>query len=156
MLSPSESDTEITLGTFDYNEYFPSGNRAQEINRLQAGRTDTKAPIFRDFAELWFDEKQMEWRQSHIKTVRLTLEKHLLPNFAKQEVSAICKADILAFRSALGKVPGQKGQSLSATRINHIMTPLRMILNEAAAPRLCWELTKPFSAAARNHFAASV
>ncbi len=29
-------EAEITLGTFDYNEYFPSGNRAQEINRLLA------------------------------------------------------------------------------------------------------------------------
>ncbi|MBP9961346.1 MAG: DUF3596 domain-containing protein, partial [Pseudomonas sp.] len=125
-------EAEITLGTFDYNEYFPSGSQAQVISRLKAGRGDSKVPIFRDFAELWFDEKQMEWRQSHTKTVRLTLEKHLLPNFGKQEVSAITKADVLAFRSALGKVPGQKGQSLSATRINHIMTPLRMILNEAA------------------------
>ena len=134
-------DAEITLGTFDYNEYFPSGSQAQVIGRLQTGRADSKVPIFRDFAELWFDEKQMEWRQSHTKTVRLTLEKHLLPNFGKQEVSAITKADILAFRSTLGKVPGQKSQSLSAARINHIMTPLRMILNEAADR---FEFTSPF------------
>lgn len=134
-------EAEITLGTFDYNEYFPSSGRAEEISRLQAGRADSKVPIFRDFANLWFDEKKMEWRESHIKTVRLTLEKYLLPNFGKHEVSAITKAGILAFRSALGKVPGQKSQSLSATRINHIITPLRMILNEAAGR---FDFTSPF------------
>ncbi|MDO2316471.1 N-terminal phage integrase SAM-like domain-containing protein, partial [Escherichia coli] len=86
-------------------------------------------PLFRDFAELWFEEMRVEWRESHAKTVRLTLDKHLLPEFGKKEVSAITKAALLSFRSALGKVPGQKGQSLTATRINHIMTPLRMILS---------------------------
>lgn len=134
-------EAEITLGTFNYNEYFPSGSQVQAIGKLQAGRSDIKAPRFGEFAELWFDEKCMEWRQSHINTVRQTLNKHLLPHFGKQEVSAITKADILAFRSVLGKVPGQKGQSLSATRINHIMTPLRMILNEAADR---FEFTSPF------------
>lgn len=47
----------------------------------------------------------------------------------------------MSFRSALGKVPGQKGQSLTATRINHIMTPLRMILSEAADR---FEFTSPY------------
>lgn len=134
-------EAEITLGTFDYNEYFPQSSLTKEISRLQAGRTGPKAPAFRDFAELWFDEKEMEWRDSHTKTVRLTLEKYLLPSFGKQEVSAITKADILAFRSTLGKVPGQRSQSLSATRVNHILTPLRMILNEAADR---FEFTSPY------------
>lgn len=58
-----------------------------------------------------------------------------------KEVSAITKAELLSFRSALGKVPGQKGQSLTATRINHIMTPLRMILSEAADR---FEFTSPY------------
>lgn len=113
-------EAEITLGTFDYNEYFPQSGRADELSRLKAGISRLKVPQFKDFAQLWFDEKKMEWRDSHTNTVRLTLEKYLLPTFGKQEVSAITKADILAFRSALGKVPGQKGQSLTATRINHI------------------------------------
>ncbi len=125
-------EAEITLGSFDYATYFPQSSRLQEIGRLQAHCALLKTPLFRDFAELWFEEMKVEWRDSHIKTVRLTLDRYLLPEFGKKEVSSITKAEILAFRSALGKVPGQKGQALSATRINHIMTPLRMILSEAA------------------------
>ncbi|MBN0070401.1 integrase, partial [Pseudomonas aeruginosa] len=85
--------------------------------------------------------KRVEWRDTHTTTVRQTLDKHLLPAFGKKEVSAITKAELLSFRSALGKVPGQKGQSLTATRINHIMTPLRMILSEAADR---FEFTSPY------------
>ncbi len=136
-------EAEITLGSFDYGTYFPHSARVQEFSRLKAGCTLKNSPLLKDFAELWFDEKKIEWRDSHTKTIRLTLDKHLLPAFGKKEVSAITKADILAFRSALGKVPGQKGQSLSATRINHIMTPLRMILNEAADR---FEFTSPYLA----------
>jgi integrase len=134
-------EAEITLGSFDYATYFPQSSKVQEFNRLQAGCVSLKTPLFKGFAELWFDEKRVEWRDTHIKTVRLTLDKHLLPGFGKKEVSAITKAEILAFRSALGKVPGQKDQTLSATRINHIMTPLRMILSEAADR---FEFTSPY------------
>lgn len=134
-------EAEITLGSFDYATYFPQSSKVQEFNRLQAGCASLKTPLFKGFAELWFDEKRVEWRDTHIKTVRLTLDKHLLPGFGKKEVSAITKAEILAFRSALGKVPGQKDQTLSATRINHIMTPLRMILSEAADR---FEFTSPY------------
>ncbi|WOI75545.1 site-specific integrase [Pseudomonas aeruginosa] len=130
-----------TLGSFDYATYFPQSSKVLEISRLQAGCASLKTPLFRDFAELWFEEMRVEWRESHAKTVRLTLDKHLLPEFGKKEVSAITKAEILSFRSALGKVPGLKGQALSATRINHIMTPLRMILSEAADR---FEFTSPY------------
>lgn len=134
-------EAEITLGTFNYATYFPQSSKVHEFKRLQAGCTLLRTPPFKDFAELWFDEMRVEWRDTHTKTVRLTLNKHLLPEFGKKEVSAITKAEILSFRSVLGKVPGQKGQCLSATRINHIMTPLRMILSEAADR---FEFTSPY------------
>ena len=71
----------------------------------------------------------------------LTLDKHLLPEFGKKRSAPSPKQNFCPFRSALGKVPGQKGQSLTATRINHIMTPLRMILSEAADR---FEFTSPY------------
>jgi integrase len=73
-----------------------------------------------------------QWRQSHYDTVQLTLRKYLKPAFGEKEIGCITKADILEFRSSLTKVRNRQGNTLSATRINHIMTPLRMILNEAA------------------------
>ena len=134
-------EAEITLGIFDYATYFPQSSKVQELNRLQAGCVSLKTPMFKNFAELWFEEMRVEWRDTHANTVRLTLDKHLLPEFGKKEISTITKAELLSFRSALGKLPGQKGQSLTATRINHIMTPLRMILSEASDR---FEFTSPY------------
>ncbi|MDF5852378.1 DUF3596 domain-containing protein [Pseudomonas aeruginosa] len=51
-------EAEITLGTFDYNEYFPQSGRADELSRLKAGISRLKVPQFKDFAQLWFDEKR--------------------------------------------------------------------------------------------------
>ena len=95
-------EAEITLGVFDYATYFPQSSKVAEFNRLQAGCAQLRTPLFKDFAERWFDEKRVEWRDTHTKTVRLTLDKYLLPEFGKKEVSAITKAEILSFRSALG------------------------------------------------------
>jgi len=137
-------EAEITLGTFNYRSYFPESKQALKFesegaNPIQ-GRTSNAQPAqtseaisFKDFAEEWFGENEVRWRRSYRETVRGTLDKHLIPTFADKAVDQITKADILKFRSSLAKVPGNKNkESLTATRINHILTPLRMILNEAA------------------------
>ena len=136
-------EAEITLGSFDYARYFPNSPMAQRLTAPQPGHGPAGAsPRFAQFADTWADEMRVQWRRSHYDTVRLTLRKYLIPRFGKQEVGRITKADILDFRSSLAKVPGRKGQaSLSAERINHIMTPLRMILNEAANR---YEFTSPY------------
>jgi integrase len=128
-------DTEITLGTFDYVKYFPKSaiiNRFAErkLNEQVAQKNETVT--FADFAQTWFAEKEAEWRNSYRANQRLTMDKYLLPNFGHQVLSKINKADILKFRSELTQQPGLKGQTLSSSRINHIMPPLRMILNEVA------------------------
>jgi integrase len=126
-------EAEITLGTFDYARYFPNSPTAAEIAANdRRGATAAGTPLFKDFAESWFEEMKVQWRATHITTVRTTLDKYLKATFGEKEVGRITKADILEFRSTLAKVTNRKGKSLSATRINHIMTPLRMILNEAA------------------------
>ena len=73
----------------------------------------------------------MTWKISYQKTVKGNIEKHLKSVFGEEEVSCITKGDILKFRSSLAKGPnGTKALSLS--RVNHVMTTLRMILNDAA------------------------
>ena len=99
---------------------FPAERPCRRAKPAQSWHLETEGAAIQRLRPTLVRRKKMEWRDSHTNTVRLTLEKYLLPTFGKQEVSAITKADILAFRSALGKVPGQKGQSLTATRINHI------------------------------------
>lgn len=137
-------EAEITLGTFNYQAYFPGSKQAlkfetEVLNTLKApakaspSNSTSVGITFKAFANEWFSENEVRWRRSQRKTVRGTLERHLIPAFGDKEVDQITKADILKLRSTLAKVPGRKNkEGLSTTRINHILTPLRMIMNEAA------------------------
>lgn len=98
-------EAEITLGTFDYARYFPnSANAADFAANDRQGLSRGETPLFRDFAENWFEEMKVQWRNTHIANVRLTLRKYLNPTFGEKEVGHITKADILEFRSSLAKV----------------------------------------------------
>jgi integrase len=127
-------EAEITLGQFNYANYFPDSPRAIKFQNSMHKTTslNTETPLFRDFAAVWVNEMQAQWRISHKEGVELNLQKYVLPVFGHKEVGHITKAEILEFRSSLAKVTKRNGKSLSASRINHIITPLRMILNEAA------------------------
>ncbi|WP_285261491.1 Arm DNA-binding domain-containing protein [Halopseudomonas bauzanensis] len=126
-------EAEITLGTFEYANYFPDSPNAEKL-AVNAGRQAAKTvtPLFSEFSDIWFAEMDIQWRRSHSDTIAGTLRNYILPEFGEKEVGCITKAEILTFRSSLAKVTNRSGKPLSATRINHIMTPLRMILNEAA------------------------
>jgi len=137
-------EAEITLGTFEYSKYFPNSKFAKRFYTSAQTENNPQTnlgELFSDFSETWFSEKEAEWRNSHRSNQRLTLDKYLLPTFGDKPLIAITKPDILKFRSDLVKQNGLKGRKLSASRINHIMTPLRMILNEAADR---YEFATPF------------
>ncbi len=128
-------EAEIMLGIFDYAKYFPNSQNALKFQKLESlvkagGVLGT--PLFEDFADLWFSEMQIQWRRSYRDTMALTIRKYLMPEFQHREVGCITKAEILAFRSTLAKVKARNDKSLSASRINKIMMPLRMIMGEAA------------------------
>ena len=127
-------EAEITLGSFDYGRYFPDSPRAETLSKraLTAVGGYHATPLLRQFAETWFAEKEIEWRESQIVTVQGCLDRHILPALGHKEVGSITRAEILEFRASLAKVNSRSGKKLSASRINHIMTPLRMMLNEAA------------------------
>ena len=129
-------EAEITLGIFDYATYFPKSERAQEMNALadRAEACISRNPTFRQFSEIWYEEKKIEWRPSYRQKIKIILDKYLLPEFGGKAVHAIKKSDLLTFRSSLAKVRyGKDGQSsLSVARINQIMILLRMILEEAS------------------------
>lgn len=137
-------EAEITLGTFEYHKYFPDSPRAQEFTRqaeLQRARAAHDTPLFSEFSKDWLNEMMIQWRKSHIKTVTGTLNNYLLPEFGEKEVGRITRQEILSFRASLAKVTARNGKQLSASRINRIMTPLRMILGEAANR---YEFTSPY------------
>jgi len=144
-------ESEIAAGTFQYSKYFPGSKNASKvysqnelpiaINSVAANVAQALAgqsaggniPLFRDFAETWFTEKEVEWRKSHRISTRADLDRLLKPEFGDKVVSQITKADVLTFRAALAKVTARgKKTPLSARRINKIFGPLRQILCEAA------------------------
>ena len=128
-------EAEITLGTFEYHRYFPNSARAKEFTRqAEVARANAvhDTPLFGSFAKTWLDEMRIQWRRSYIATIEGTLKNYLIPHFGEKEVGCITKKDILDFRASLAKVTTRNEKRLSASRINRIMTPLRMILSEAA------------------------
>lgn len=129
-------EAEITLGIFDYAAYFPKSERAQEMTALadRAEACISRNPTFRQFVDIWYEERKIEWRPSYRQKTQIILDKYLLPEFGGKAVHAIKKPDLLTFRSSLAKVRyGKDGQSsLSVARINQIMILLRMILEEAS------------------------
>lgn len=141
-------ESEIAAGTFEYLNYFPNSNApdtgldAALPDSMTASVTAATAataanvaptPTFVVFATQWFADHEVEWRRSHIKVLRSTIDAHLTPFFGAKPVGGITKADVLAFRSKLAALPGRGGRAgLSTKRINGILAPLRQILNEAA------------------------
>jgi integrase len=128
-------EAEITLGSFDYQKYFPRSKRAEEMTSraLRIKNARSAVPIFSSFTDIWFEERKIEWRISYRGKIMTILNNYLLPYFGKKAIDQIVKADLLEFRASLGKVTHGKSQaSLTASRINQIMTQLSMILQEAS------------------------
>ncbi|GAC1658553.1 MAG: tyrosine-type recombinase/integrase [Acidobacteriaceae bacterium] len=128
---------EISQGMFDYAATFPSSPRvaqfavaARSVTAPGMGLSTT--PLFSEFAEQWFVEMSPQWRRLHQVAVREVLNRNLLPCFGKQTVGDITKADVLAFRAEIAKLPGRGGRTIGNARINKIMCFLRQILNEGA------------------------
>src|ERR1700674_6092792 len=132
-------EAEIASGTFDYRRFFPESNLASQFDVPMATATSAldkampETALFRDFADKWYVQHEIEWKRSYRRTVRGALDQHLITHFGEKDVGRITKEEILNFRSALGKVPGRKNKGgLSAQRINHVMGVLRRVLEDAA------------------------
>ena len=139
-------ESEIAAGTFNYRQFFPTSRQATKFDQVvepsvpvasaafpTSHRVASATPLFKDFAEVWYAEKEIEWRRSHKTLIRRELDRSLIPAFGDREVGQISKADVLAFRAKLAKVTAKsKKTPLTAARINKMLNPLRQILNEAA------------------------
>ena len=129
-------EAEITLGIFDYGAYFPKSDKIEQMKQLddRVEACISRKPTFKDFAETWFGEKQVEWQPAYQKKIQIILDNYLIPFFGHKTLPSIKKSDLLDFRTSLAKVRyGKNSQtSLSVARINQIMIPLRMILQEGS------------------------
>ena len=138
---------DLQSNNFDYARYFPnSPNRhrslqssplavpaAAAVERTVSAEVVT-TPAFRDFAETWYSENEVRWRRTTRGLMRMVVDKHLAPTFADQQVGAISRADVLAFRAEFSKRDGKtKGKPMSPKTVNDVVGVLKSILDEAAA-----------------------
>ncbi len=141
-------EAKILLGDFNYAEYFPDSGNLKKIeqkgggSQAPAGSGDLDTPLFIDFADQWFLESKIQWRNSHTRNVESILESSLKPAFKTKRVREITKADILAARNKMARRKGRGASGLMAPKtINSHMTILRMILTEAAER---YDFTNPY------------
>jgi integrase len=140
----SKIEAEITLGTFEYSNYFPQSPQAEKFRKKPNTAQESiknVTPLFKDFAQEWYEEMQVGWRNSHKITVHRMLNDRIVGYFGEMEVSHITKADILKFRASLAKVERKDGKNLSAEYINKYLKILRMPIDEAADR---FNFTSPF------------
>ncbi len=136
-------EVEIMAGTFRYAKHFHDSKGAHRFAEEELKLHDPKewslkqeqqvVPKFEEYVLGWLERHKVAWRKSHIVNIESMINKHYLPYFGAMEISSISRNDLLKFRTALAKVPGRNGrESLSNTRINKIMDPLRRIFEDAA------------------------
>ncbi|MGM0768908.1 MAG: tyrosine-type recombinase/integrase [Pseudomonadota bacterium] len=144
-------EAKILVGEFNYAEFFPGSKNLIQLEKVgvlsgankhgaQDSASDT--PLFTDFADQWFLESKIQWRNSHTRNVESILGGSLKPAFKTKRVGEIAKADILAARNKMARRKGRGASGLMAPKtINSHMTILRMILTEAAER---YDFTNPY------------
>ncbi|ENM5780284.1 site-specific integrase [Vibrio mimicus] len=145
----NQIDADIRLGCFVYSDYFPESKNANKFVKediqarrkkeqlLGAYKTASKelqgitSISFEEFAHEWFSENEVRWKASYVNSMKIYLFSYLVTEFGDVNVDQISRPDILKYRAKLMQ-PKADGTRLSTDFVNHVMTPLRMILREAA------------------------
>lgn len=142
-------EAEMLLGTFRYEAYFPDSPRASRFRASETAGADTvgteAAPVampkLAAFAETWLEENGVRWKDAQVRTVRTNLNAHIRPLLGHRRLDEIDRAEVLQFRSSLANRRRGSGTGrLSNDRINHVMTTLNGIFQEAAAR---WGIPNP-------------
>jgi len=144
-------EAKMLVGDFDYAEFFPGSKNLKKLEEAGAlpkngegvlGQSESTTSLFTDFADQWFLECKIQWRNSHTRNVESILNGSLKPAFKNKRIDDITKADILAARNKLARRKGRGTNGLMSPKtINSHMTILRMILTEAAER---FDFTNPY------------
>ncbi len=141
-------ERDIAAGVYEHAKFFPTSRalpkaatsvaaQSLAIAAPQPGELGVSpsptTPTLREFCQTWVTERAPEWRRSHQVVVHSTLNGRILPALGDKPVSAIQKAELMAFRAALTQLPGRAGRTgLSPKRVNNVMGLVRQILADAA------------------------
>lgn len=135
-------EAEITLGTFEYEQYFPNSPQARQFAAAMP-QGGGQYPRFEEFVRAWLAQKEPEWRRSHISQVHYMLDHWLLPAFRERFINLITKTELLNFRASVLRRPGPAGKEhLSPRTVNHVMAPLRMTMRAASEQ---YSIPNPFT-----------
>lgn len=149
-------EAEIRLNRFVFKSYFPSSSRCSQFSeydiRVQQHLAENVEPLtvnimsniptFEEFVGEWVVENKIQWKKSHYKNIQMIIECYLLPAFGDIRLNEITRPSLIKFRASIAdsRRTGTT-EKLSNDWINHVMTPLRGILNEAA---LRFDFPTPF------------
>ena len=109
--------TEIRLGLFDYAKCFPNSINAKKYS-ISAGSITTIEETLNN----WLRTHQRRLAMSTIRDYNSAINHHLIPRFGHIYLSDLTAPMIRKWMASL---------EISAKRINNIMTPLRMIFEDA-------------------------
>ncbi len=145
---------DISLEIFVYKDYFPASSKVQKFasaDQIAIAKKQRNASLVTnaqqqqirsiDFAAMaleWYETNLCRWKPGYQYNIRLHINNYLLPCFGKTNLHEINRADILKFRAELAGMKPAK----SSDFINHVMTTLRMILEEGCHR---YNLQQPFS-----------
>jgi integrase len=136
-------EEDLALGTFEYGRYFPHSRTLSKLNgqvtaaakapdSSSADESAVDSPLFENFAQLWRDEKSVEWRKSYLGVIDGILTKHLIPGFKGRQIGQIDRALAMSFRTDLARqTVDEKGEEvgLDPSTVNRIMGVLHGTTN---------------------------
>lgn len=115
-------EASIPLSQHHYKEYFPGSTIISKVKpaniissfaaeHSQDSQPVGSSPLFREFAEQWLTEVQIEWRSSHIRNMRSMLNGSVFPYIGDKHISKITKANLLDYQIEQSKRPGSNGNT---------------------------------------------
>jgi len=129
-------DEAVEKDCFVYRRFLPVEKQilaaGDNLPMAEQQPSDQGYPSLAAFAQDWQALQAPRWKFSMQRTVNINLELHILPALGRYPVDAITRRDVLRFRLHLSRKTNDRGELLSNDRINHVMTTLRILLNEAA------------------------
>lgn len=138
-------NADMLAGNFIFTKYFPNSPRAKQfaetsvVQQSGAAPPPTAATVARDvptfaiFAEQFFREQSVGWRQGTRDWTRSILDAHLKPKFGHLLLTEITREMALEFRVELSEKRTRAGTpALKPKSINTIMRILTAIMTEAS------------------------
>ena len=106
---------EIGIGTFNYAVHFPDSRRAETLGKLT---NKTVGEALEDFLR----NTKRRYEASTLRGYKSAIYYHLIPAFGKTLIRKLTTNDIKDWMNGL---------SISGKRINNVLIPLRIVLNDA-------------------------